>query len=242
MNKLQLLLLNLLCISLPLNAGWFFRRTPPKPVIMNVAVPEKKIGTIMLDPTGDAQHPGRIIFDTYEHGIALQFAQELKKALEQSSPVRVIITRSPGEIIEPLQQATFANRIDPHIYISFHFYQEKEAIPHISCYYFVSNPITDFWHKQSDTLACIPFDQAHKKNLKKTVEHAKELCSQLKNHPHCRNTIIHEPIGIPFKPLLGIQSPACAFEIGLTTKDSWRTYVAACAASISSFIKQQDLA
>src|SRR5579872_1728748 len=68
--------------------------------------------TIMLDPAGDAQYPGRIIDDCFERGITLQLAEQLSTVIAQRFPsIRVVITRQPGETRQPLQHANFANRL-----------------------------------------------------------------------------------------------------------------------------------
>src|SRR5579859_5868722 len=69
--------------------------------------------SIMLDPAGDAQITGRIIDDSYERGITLQLCEDIKKQLEADHPknTRIVLTRFPGETIDPLQNANFANRL-----------------------------------------------------------------------------------------------------------------------------------
>ena len=66
----------------------------------------------MLDPAGDAQNPGRTIDDNFERGITLQFAEKLKEMLQEKFPtIRVVLSRTPGESLQPLQNANFANRL-----------------------------------------------------------------------------------------------------------------------------------
>ena len=40
--------------------------------------------TLMLDPAGDAQYPGRIIDDSFERGITLQCVEELQRVIRQT--------------------------------------------------------------------------------------------------------------------------------------------------------------
>ena len=42
--------------------------------------------TLMIDPAGDAKEPGRAIDDTFERGITLQLAEELKRTIEAENP------------------------------------------------------------------------------------------------------------------------------------------------------------
>ena len=49
-------------------------------LLLFVTIPTlSKKFTIMLDPSGDAKHTGRIINKTFERGISLQCAEVLKK-------------------------------------------------------------------------------------------------------------------------------------------------------------------
>ena len=71
---------------------------------------------------------GRIVNDSFERGLTLQFAQELKKELELNfNNIRVVLTRIPGETLESLQNANFANRLNVDFYLSIHFYSEKRT-------------------------------------------------------------------------------------------------------------------
>src|SRR5271156_6610097 len=93
--------------------------------------------TLMLDPAGDAQNPGRIIEDSFERGITLQCMQELQAVIAQRFPrIRVVVTRSPGETRQPLQNANFANRLDVDLYISIHCYPESKPKSQLYLYYF----------------------------------------------------------------------------------------------------------
>ena len=124
--------------------------------------------TIMIDPAGDAKHTGRLIVDTLERGISLQCAEQLKSKLTGLyKNIRVILTRVPGETIQPLQNASFANRLNVDLYVSLYFYHESQTPAHITLYHYVENPITDFWHK-SHPLLFYPLDQAHLLSITKT--------------------------------------------------------------------------
>lgn len=93
--------------------------------------------TLMLDPAGDAQYPGRIIEDCFERGITLQFVEQLQVIITERFPsVRVVLTRFPGETRQPLQNANFANRLDVDLYISIHCYPESKPKSQLYLYYF----------------------------------------------------------------------------------------------------------
>src|SRR5690606_15053887 len=123
--------------------------------------------TIMIDPSGDTKHTGRIIQDTFERGITLQCAEQLKKELKKILPnIHIVLTRIPGETIQPLQNAAFANRLQVDLYLSIYFYFEPEIPAHISLYYYLSHQ-TDYWHTYIP-LSFYHVTQAHLINIEQT--------------------------------------------------------------------------
>ena len=194
----------------------------------------QKVFTIMLEPAGDAKHTGRAIDDCFERGITLQFTEKLKKLLEtEYANIRVILSRFAGESLEPLQNANFANRLDVDLYLSFHFFEEKEEKPILYLYHFVYNKITDYW-SQNNTLQFILYDQAHHKNLTLTKKYAKHVHETLQSFK--KQFEVKAPIGFPFKPLIGIQAPALAIEVSLKSKDDWQRYLSPIVQSLKAIL------
>lgn len=178
--------------------------------------------TIMIDPAGDAKHTGRLIQDTLERGISLQCAEQLKTALiKKFNTIRVILTRVPGETIQPLQNASFANRLGVNLYLSLYFYHEPEMPAHITFYYYLENPITDLWHKPT-TLSLYQVNQAHLLNLKTTQAWGKIMLEALHDKNFSKFFRPRGLFGIPFTPLVGIKAPAIAVEVGLKNKSDWQ--------------------
>lgn len=195
--------------------------------------------SIMLDPAGDAKQPGRQIEDNLERGISLKCAQELKKQIEQKyDDVRVILTRFPGETIQPLQNAQFSNRLNVDFYLSIHFYPEKETKPSFFVYYF--SLADDFITKVPDLFFC-PYDQAHRINMTKTQTYAQNIANSLKHDDFKNLFSLIGPRGIPFKPLIGIKSPAVAVEIGLHHKDDWKRYIQPLLNSLDSIFFEKQV-
>ena len=178
--------------------------------------------TIMIDPAGDAKHTGRLIKDTLERGISLQCAEQLKATITQKfNNVRVILTRVPGETIQPLQNASFANRLGVDLYVSLYFYNEEQAPAHVTLYHYLDNPIVDFWH-QPTNLLLYQVNQAHLANLKTTQKWGQILLEVLQDKTCSKCFHPRGLFGIPFTPLLGIKAPAIAVEVGLKNKQDWK--------------------
>ena len=137
--------------------------------------------TIMLDPAGDAQSAGREIQDSFERGLTLQFVQELKNEIIQHYPnVRVILTRTPGETIQPMHNALFANRLQPDLYLRIGFYFQPEIPTHVTLFYACNHP-NDFWQK-INSLQFFHIDQSHLLHLPTTKKLAHDFLKILQNH------------------------------------------------------------
>ena len=191
---------------------------------------------IILDPADTLRE---IAGSTYERGLTLKCAEVLQKKLEMvHENVRVILTRLPGESLEPLQNAHVSNRIDADCYVSIHFYHEKQAKPRLYVYYYAQNPITDGWKKTAQDLAFIPFDQAHNEHNALTKQWGTVMTNILEN-------VVYNPLfdfcglfGIPHKALVGIRAPAFCIEAGIRHKEDWQVYVTPLAHALVEIIKQ----
>ncbi len=182
--------------------------------------------TIMIDPAGDAKRVGRSIEDTFERSLTLQCAQEIKKTVQSSlSELRVLLTRSPGESLEPFQNASFSNRIQANLYISIHCYHSTDSALTLALYQIIHNPVTDFWQKKYTPLALYPYDQSHLRIAKKTQEYGNCMLNSLKDQEKTHKFVTQGFFGIPCRPLLGIAVPALAIEIGLSKKNDWVKFV-----------------
>ncbi|MGZ6255121.1 MAG: N-acetylmuramoyl-L-alanine amidase [Candidatus Chromulinivorax sp.] len=178
--------------------------------------------TIMLDPAGDAKHTGRLIEDTFERGISLQCAEQLKTQLiENFKNIRVILTRVPGETIQPLQNASFANRLNINLYISLYFYDEPELPTHVTLYHYIESPITDFWHK-AESLRLYNINQAYLINIKTTQNWGILFLETFSDKKYTKFFKPRGLFAIPFTPLIGIKAPALAIEVGLKNKEDWQ--------------------
>lgn len=190
---------------------------------------------IMLSPAGDAKQIGRTIGDSFERGIALQYAEQLKKIVEKQYPhVTIIVNRFPSDIVYPLQNASFANRLQVDFFISIHFYQTTEIKPHLHLYQFTYND--DFITPQA-TLSFYSYDQAHlfRKHLTDTyINYIQQSC---KKDEHQKLFITNDIIKIPFKPLIGVVAPAIGIEMGIKNSFDWQQYIEPITQSIGTIIE-----
>lgn len=178
--------------------------------------------TIMINPAGEAKTAGRMLNDSFERGITLQFAQELKNRLETNRNIKVIMTRAPGETLEPLQSANFSNRLNSNLYLSVHFYKESEPISQLFLYNYVSDPV---YVQSSLRLYFYNFDDAYLINISKTLKYGNKIKHAFQDVNYKNAFNFKGFFSIPFKPLVGVISPALAIEIGLKDSKDWVNFV-----------------
>lgn len=191
--------------------------------------------TIMIDPSGDAKHTGRTIQDTFERGITLQFAELLKKELNKAIPhIRVVLTRVPGETIQPLQNASFANRLQVDFYLSIYFYEEEDIPTHITIYQYLTSQ-TDYWHNYN-ALSFYHINQAHLININATKVIGEKFVSILQDKEKNPTFLLQGFFAIPFKPLLGIKAPALALEAGISNNNNFKNLLQPLIACIQEIV------
>jgi N-acetylmuramoyl-L-alanine amidase len=216
MSMIRQLIISLLCFTI---SAFFCAWAQPK-----------KQFTIMLDPAGDARH-GRIIGDSFERAVIFQFATALQDALKKALPCSVIITRSPGEIVYPLQSANFANRLPIDLYLSLHCYHAPQEKHTIALYHFCRDG-DSFASKTSD-LAMTSLTKAHWQSADITKKYATTLHTFLQSH-YAHQFQIMPLAALPFLSLLGLQAPALGIEINCITPDNATLYVEPLVQSIRS--------
>lgn len=189
----------------------------------------------MLSPFGDAKTTGRIIDDSFERSLTLKFAAEAKNCIEaQNKGVQIILNRAPGETLEPLQNANFANRLNTDFYISIHFYKEKNARPQMFLFSYAS----DIFHTSiTNKLTFIPFDEAFRININKTNNLGITFEEVLKQEKYKHNFDFKGLMKIPFRALTGIKAPNIAFEASLKSSNDWKNYIAPFVEGVNAVIK-----
>ncbi len=177
--------------------------------------------TIMIDPIGDAKYTGREIEDTFERSLTLQCAQSLKNQIEETlSHAQVIITRNAGETLQPLQNASYANRMNVDLYLCLSLYHQENIPGHISIFYYLENNL-DLQHKYNP-LHFYHVSQAYLGNISTSNHMAKKLVSIFKEKSINPHFLCLGAFGIPCMPLFGIQAPAVYIEAGVHRKDDWK--------------------
>lgn len=189
---------------------------------------------IMIDPAGHAKNPGRRLHKSYERAETYKCAEALKNELEKNYNVRVVLTRDVGQEIVPLQNASFANRLNVDFFLRINFFVQEAAKPKLYFYHLVFDPIIDTVQRPFDPLAFVPVNQAHFKNIRHTTALANQFASLLADSQYQTLFDVSKPYGLPLKPLVGIVAPALLVEMSLPSHDNqWADLVQPLAKSIA---------
>jgi N-acetylmuramoyl-L-alanine amidase len=175
----------------------------------------------MIDPSGDAKYTGRIIEDFFERAITFSLAQAIETTLHTMLNCTVILTRAPGEIVAPLQNANFSNRLPVDLFINLNCYQAPHEKLSLYVYYlsygeFITSP------PSQPTL--IPFEKAHLQSIDRTKTCAQHIAQIIRN-TYAHSISMHGPFGIPCIALKGIIAPALNIELHCATKEDWKACV-----------------
>ncbi len=192
--------------------------------------------TLLIEPSGDARHPGRSIHGSYERGLSIQLTELLKAALERKDPtLTILIPRLNSQTVEPFEQASIANRLHVDAYIALMLYEQQESNPQLALYTYANDPSDTQKKYNPNNLQFVPFDQAHIKEQKTSLGMAEELLSSFKKKPVF--TIMGNRVHtIPLKNLAGISAPHIALELSVQNLKQLHSYTQSLADALFSMI------
>lgn len=192
--------------------------------------------SLMLDPAGDAKYTGRSIGNTFERSITMQMAQHIKEQLEENYPtVSVTLTRTPGEIIHPLQNANFANRLSVDLYINLSCVADFATKPTAYIYSY-TNQFAFLPPPSLQTF--IPYTHAFLVN-----DHITKAITQIIKKDLSEQQTFFTVKGVfafPLKPTVGVLAPAFSIECGLNNQNQWQQYLPVLVHSISTIINHLE--
>ncbi|MFA6263213.1 MAG: N-acetylmuramoyl-L-alanine amidase [Candidatus Babeliales bacterium] len=191
---------------------------------------------IMLDPAGHTQQTGRRLWGSFERAETFKCAETLKDSLEKySSSTRVILTRAPGQVLVPLQNASFANRLNVDFFVRIHCVKADTEKPHITVYYQEIDPLIDNAQHAEMPHAFIPLHHAHFRSIHRSSDSAKALKKFLSSAEHQKDFDCYGTThGLPLAALMGITVPAIVIEIGLCSDDQWKLFIEPLTQGLSS--------
>lgn len=172
----------------------------------------RKPFTLIIEASGDAINPGRTIGNSFENAISFNIAQHIKQISDSTTAAKIYLNRTPTEIITPLANAQFANKLNADLYLSIHCYHHTHAQPRITLYQYSYHEPTIF---KKGSLGFIPADKVNGINESQTHKWANELKMCLAGHAE---VVVHGVYKMPFKPLMGIEASAIGIEIGMASE------------------------
>jgi len=195
---------------------------------------------IMINPAGDSKVVGRRLADGYERAETFKFAERLQQSIQSNlSDIKVVLTRAPGEEIVPLQNASFANRLNVDLFLSIHIYHDEDLEkPKVSLIQLIFNKLSDFTRRSDgNSSVFVPVAKAHQKNIYRTKDIVNSMHSMLSRSDYQKIIDLDEVLNIPFKPLIGITAPAIGIEIGLKNDSQWELCIEPIMESLKKIIE-----
>jgi len=212
----------LLCMPFSL-LSWYFNYRPSAVQSRPEEVVRAPLITVMLAPSGDIHNQGRSLEHQFESACTMKCARSLKDTLESLYPdVRVLISHTIGEKVQPFQVATMSNTMDVDLVLSLHCYHEMGTKPIISLYHYSNG--SDFVSRFS-RVSWYAVDAAYLFSKNTTSSWIKMLADGLTSSGYSALFHVSGPYKVPFKPLSGIKVPAIGIEMSLRQDEDWSTYI-----------------
>jgi hypothetical protein len=180
---------------------------------------------VMIDPAGHAKEPGRLLVEGYERAETFKFADRLRRELAKKTHSRIVLSRSPGEEIMPLQIPSFSNRLGTDFFLRVHMFRQENEKPQIFFYHLLFDPFIDLAKRNNDSLRLIPLRQAHFFSAHKARLCGRKMYEYLNQDSFKKYFDCFVLKGLPISPLVGITAPAILLEIGICREDKWESLV-----------------
>lgn len=189
-----------------------------------------KIFKVMLNPA----QTDRIICDNTEEYLAFEICQAIQAKLTAAhSQIQVNLTREPGAELSRIQIASNSNQANINLFLSLHVYHTCSPKPTINLFYYTKQRFCSQLNNFTN-LSFINYSDAYLANCDQTINWGHKITNYLTQNKISQFTI--EPLlGLPFKPLAGIQVPAISIEIGLKNS-AWYSCVTPIAEAILACI------
>jgi N-acetylmuramoyl-L-alanine amidase len=185
-----------------------------EPRITIPASNNKKDITIMFDPAGDINTPGRMLGNYTEQSLAVNIAKILKKQLEHDhSSLTVLLSHDSNESVMPITKANDSNIKPVDLFIHLTLNQTTSKTFSLGIYHYLTNQKDFLDTRNNNELVLTPYTYAHLGNVMVNAYLTRTLAQ---NHPE-----ITTHAAMPLKPLVGITAPALVIEIGLANVDVW---------------------
>ena len=192
-------------------------------------------------------HPFTVVLDPgsgYESAVlqmGMECLEAMRQALEDTFPqARIVLARTAQDRADHTQIASFSNRLQADLHVSFNFVALKDSPSSIHVYTYADALHQTIFSQPSQDLSFTPVSTAYLGNQKKSHEYASFFVTAVKT---IGTAPVHPPASLPLKALQGILAPAFLVELSLTSsRDRKMSFTALCEGFtklISKFITQQ---
>ena len=185
-----------------------------------------KIFKISLNPAAPTK---RTICDYTEEHLAFEICQAIQTKLTATHhQIQVNLTREPGAELSRMQIASNSNQANTKLFLSLHLYQTCNTKPTINIFYYTKQRFCS--NLNFTNLNFINYSNAYLASCDQTINWGHKITNYLDQNKK-QQFEVAPLVGLPLKPLAGIQAPALSIEIGLKNSD-WRPYVAPIAEAV----------
>ncbi len=187
---------------------------------------------IVLDPAGDAKHPGRQLTTCCERSVTLQFCELLKEMIKQNHPhCSVTLTRTAGETRTQEQRAQIANQLHADFFLHISCFEDTALRPHIMLCY--NLPLSNIPYTPP-AYTLIPLCKASDVASTRTQKMVQMLHENLSTQ---KLYTLLPVCAIPDARLKGIMVPSCTLEFGVCrTVSSWVSLIEIMSTAFDAFL------
>lgn len=191
----------------------------------------KSINLIVIDPGHGGEETGAVgLKGTYEKDISLSICKILKKILEDTLGIKVILTRDRDISLDLIQRTAIANNYKADIFISMHanasnrknatgaetYYLSLDATDEesLSIAKIENKIIKEEYSNSSPDLNLILWDLAQTEHIQESSQLAEFIQDELNTELSIKNRGVKQA---PFRVLMGADMPAVLIEVGFIT-------------------------
>lgn len=165
-----------------------------------------------------------------------EYLEDVREALEIAFPqARIVLARTGQNRADHTQIASFSNRLQADLHVSFNFVSQKNSSSEIHLYTCADASHQTIPSKPSQDLSFIPVSTAYLGKQKKSQEYASSFVTTVKT---IGTVPILSPAELPLKTLQGVLAPSFLIELPLTLPRDGKTSFTAVCEGLTKLISQ----
>ncbi len=187
-------------------------------------------------------HPFTVVLDPgtgYEPAIlqaSTEYLEAVRETVENAFPqARIVLARTGQERVDHTQSASFSNRLQTDLHVSFNFAAHKNNSSDVHVYTCTDTSHQTIAPKPSQDLSFIPVSTAYLGKQKESQKCASLFVTTVKT---IGTVPIVSPAKLPLKALQGVLAPSFLIELSLTPSRDRKTSLDAICEGLTKLINQ----